>query len=519
MASSFFNTNRVPAGGFSFPPETPAPAAEGGGLSFGNAAKKNDGDDAANTKPAAAGGFSFGGAAPAPAAPGAFNFGGTPAAAPAPADSSAAAKAPAAPTFGFGGTSASSTASTDNKAPAAPSFGTTTAAPAASTTAPAPTFGFGSTPAADNDKTKAPTFTGFNAKPSDDSAKQAPASATTPAPAATTGFGFGQASGTNAAAAPGSAPAFNFGGGQASGTDTAKAPATAATTGGFSLGGSATDDKAPAPVTGGFSLGGAAAAPAPSTTTAPVPAGGFSFTSPDPSTKTPAATAETPATPAAGVTTPQTPAAGVNTPSTNTPAAAATPKPKEPTPLQYQTMSVEDILNSFQSQLEKDAIQYTKEAERVAHYDAILRDSQRNLVELGDLTCKLLVEQGELEGTIKQIGGFSTELDSNLTTLEKDVDMLFAAQARVAPQDSDVERESAYSTAINIDARLSTLSQQLQETLQKLDDSQDQVLSGPLGDVVRILNSHQNGLAQLEQSSRSMEQDIAQIERYLAQPR
>jgi hypothetical protein len=52
-----------------------------------------------------------------------------------------------------------------------------------------------------------------------------------------------------------------------------------------------------------------------------------------------------------------------------------------------------------------------------------------------------------------------------------------------------------------------------------LDDSQDKVLTGSVGDVVRILNAHQNGLAELEQTSRSMEQDIAQIGRYLAQPR
>ena len=252
----------------------------------------------------------------------------------------------------------------------------------------------------------------------------------------------------------------------------------------------------------------------PANTPAPAPsaAGGFSFTSPDATTTNPTtpAPATTPATPAAGVSTPQTPAAGVSTPATTT---------TEPTPLQYQTLSVEEILNKFQAQLEQDALQYTREAQRVARYDAILRDSQRNLLALGNVTSRLLVEQTELESTIQSIHAFEQELDNNLVGLEQHVDELFAAQAHVAPQDADQQRELAYSTAVNIDERLVVLSQQLQSTMRLLDDSHDKVLTGPVGDVVAILNAHQNGLVELEQASRSMEQDIAQIGRYLAQPR
>jgi predicted RNase H-like nuclease (RuvC/YqgF family) len=182
-------------------------------------------------------------------------------------------------------------------------------------------------------------------------------------------------------------------------------------------------------------------------------------------------------------------------------------------------MSVEQILNSFQEQLEKDALQYVREANRVAHYDAILRDSQRNCLSLTNQTSRLFAEQAEMEGIIKNIGAFQSELENNIEVLENNVDDLFQAQAHVAPRDADIERENAYSTALNLDERLSLLSQDLQSTLRLLDESQDQVLRGPVGDVVKILNNHQNGLVQLEQASRSMEQDIAQIERYLAEPR
>jgi DNA repair exonuclease SbcCD ATPase subunit len=182
-------------------------------------------------------------------------------------------------------------------------------------------------------------------------------------------------------------------------------------------------------------------------------------------------------------------------------------------------MSVEQILNAFQAELEKDALQYVSEANRVAHYDAILRDSQRNLASLTNQTSRLMVEQAEMEAIIKNIGAFQFELQNNIEVLEQNVDELFRAQAHVAPRDADIERENAYSTALTVDERLSLLSDQLQSTLRLLDESQDQVLTGPVGDIVRILNGHQNGLVQLEQSSRSMEQDIAQIGRYLAEPR
>ena len=241
--------------------------------------------------------------------------------------------------------------------------------------------------------------------------------------------------------------------------------------------------------------------PAPATTTntpantpAPAPSagGGFSFTSPqyhytNPTTPAPAAT-------------PATPAAGVSTPPLLPQESRRQHDHNEPTPLQYQTLSVEEILNKFQAELEQDALQYTREAQRVARYDAILRDSQRNLLALGNVTSRLLVEQTELESTLKSIDAFQTELDTNLVGLEQHVDELFAAQAHVIlkrPICNGNWRIRRQSISMN-DCRF--FPQQLQSTMRLLDDSQEKVLTGPVGDVVRILNAHQNGLVELEQT-------------------
>jgi len=104
--------------------------------------------------------------------------------------------------------------------------------------------------------------------------------------------------------------------------------------------------------------------------------------------------------------------------------------------------------------VEKDAIEYINESKRVAHYDAVLRDSQRMLTDLSSQTSRLMVHQTELERILKGIGAHQTELESNLTTLETQVAQVFEAQVHMTPGDADVQRENAYSLALACEQRL-----------------------------------------------------------------
>ena len=47
-----------------------------------------------------------------------------------------------------------------------------------------------------------------------------------------------------------------------------------------------------------------------------------------------------------------------------------------------QTLTVEQILNKFQAELDRDTSAFLADAHRVAQYDALLRDSQRNVSNL-----------------------------------------------------------------------------------------------------------------------------------------
>jgi hypothetical protein len=232
---------------------------------------------------------------------------------------------------------------------------------------------------------------------------------------------------------------------------------------------------------------------------APAPAGGFSFGGATPATPA-AKSPSTPTTsaPPAPVETPNTAnkraAATPTSPSTPAAAATSTPAPAaaNPTPLQYQTLTVEQILNKFQKELETDALQYVEQAKRVCLYDATVRDSQRDLKHLATQTQRLLYEQQQVEQALQGVGAFQDQLEQTLSQVETNIDELFANQSHLAPQDADVERERAYQTASMIEHRLEELTESMSITTGHLNATNSKALQGEVGQTVEILNKHQN---------------------------
>ena len=223
-------------------------------------------------------------------------------------------------------------------------------------------------------------------------------------------------------------------------------------------------------------------------------------------------TTPAPAAPATGTPAPAPAATGTTAATTPAPAPAA-PQPK---PLEYQTLTVEQIINKFQKELEADALDYLDQAKRVCEYDAVLRDSQRDLAHLTQQTQRLMLEQQQVEQTLQGIGAFQDELEQTLSSVEQQVDQLFESQSHLAPQDADVERERAYEMATTIDNRLDLLLEQLNQTASNLAAANDKAFSGQVGQIVQILNQHQTGLSQLDLSARKMEKDIAIVSRALS---
>lgn len=405
------------------------------------------------------------------------------------------------------------------------------AAPAAPAAAAAPTTG---------DAPKATGFGFFAATPS--------ATAAAPAPSMG-GFSFGAPAAVSATAAPAPAPStggfggFGPGAGGAASLSSTSSSETTNTSNkkkapsGFSFGGGGSASAvAPPPAAGrddggATKDGGSAVTPA-----AKLGGGGGLFGAVTPG-MTPAARAPSPVNtpnnvggPAAatpGVVSPA--AAGAASPTAAAPLSTTAPRMIEPPPVEYQTLTVEQILNRFQSELETDAIAFLMEAQRVAHYDATLRDSQHSLSELTNMVSRLMLHQTEVNTQLQGIGSYQNELSKTLDLLERNVDELFAAQINPLPLDADVERERSYERAIDVDNKLDVMNSTLRHVVNDLNAAQERVWSSSLGGgesngggnnevgkIIGVFNAHHETLACLESKARGVEIDLAMIGQVLA---
>ena len=280
---------------------------------------------------------------------------------------------------------------------------------------------------------------------------------------------------------------------------------------------------------GGFSFGGAAATkpaeaaatPAPATTTPAAKTGGFSFGGTD----TPAPKAPSPVNTPANASTPASKPA-FTTPGGNDTAAAGKPEMIEPPPIEYQSLSVEQILNRFQSELETDTIAFLQEAQRIAHYDATLRDSHQSLSELASMVSRLMIHQQEVDTQLQGVGSYHKELATTLDQLEQNVDELFAAQSGISVQDVDIQRERAYERALEVDSKLGQMNNVLENVMGELNAAQERVWSmarghdghvnDEVGKIIGVFNSHNETLAQLEAKARNLEADVTMVGQVLA---
>jgi nuclear pore complex protein Nup62 len=202
-------------------------------------------------------------------------------------------------------------------------------------------------------------------------------------------------------------------------------------------------------------------------------------------------------------------------------AAATTPKaaPKTVSPLDYKNSTVEQVLNLFQKQLEKDVLAYGEESRRLSEYDAIVRDAQRDIATLTEQTHLGAHQQQEVEQTLSGIGDLEQELDRTLQLLEVQVDEIFEVAASLAPTDADRQREHAYATARALDTRLGELTDVLQQSLHQMDEDQERVfgMDPTIGPAVKVLYQHQTSILDLESAGQKLEHEVMQVSRLLSQ--
>lgn len=503
-------TATASAGGFTL--TNSAPAATGGGFSFGTAGQTN---------PNPGGSFSFGTPAKSTAAGTGFSFGST------------------TTTFGLG-------AAPQTTAATAPTLGSMLASPATSgftlggglssqTTAAAPAGG-------------GFTFGGVSQAPA---ASIAPAAATTTTAAGSApfgGFSFGNTkvqvtTATAASSAPtGGGGGFSFG-------VTAPSTSTAATTqsGGFSFGvkpsstpappayTQATSSSAPSgpslfasPITTAaaapasttaFSLG---VAPASTASTAPpsTVGGGLNFTL-KPLGSVAAATTTTSAAAAAAAST--TTSAAAATTGTAVPGFSLGAKPLSSTatttvgtlstaataPPVMTYAQLESLINKWSLELEDQERHFLQQATQVNAWDRMLVENGEKITSLHKELEKVKLDQRRLNQELDFILSQQKELEDLLCPLEESVK---EQSGTIYMQNADEERERTYKLAENVDAQLKRMSQDLKEIIEHLNTSSGPAdTSDPLQQICKILNAHMDSLQWIDQNSVLLQRKVEEV--------
>lgn len=193
---------------------------------------------------------------------------------------------------------------------------------------------------------------------------------------------------------------------------------------------------------------------------------------------------------------------------------------------------MEEIVNSWNVQLEQDAKTFTDEAVKVAGWDMTLRETQSELFSLADDVQKLVLGQQDLERSMKSIEGEQSQLDNTLDQLEEQAEKLMQEQRGQVPEEGDVEREQAYHIAQTVDMQLAGMVETLKSLVDQVNSSSSSPFAGGGGGggggdaggdsnarkIVRILNAHHHSLAWLEDSSKRMLLDASDVSRRLGMP-
>ncbi|KAE9297040.1 hypothetical protein PF008_g23848 [Phytophthora fragariae] len=388
---------------------------------------------------------------------------------------------------------------------------------AASTSAPGGGFSFGATSAASTSTSAAPAggFS-FGAK----------TTSTAPSTSGSAGgFSFGATSTAPTEAKSSAAPAsavFSFGSAPAA---TSAAPATSSSSG-FSFGAKAAEAK---PSTSGFSFGATGVSAAATTATATSTSttnstGGFSFGGAKPAATSTAAESKTETTTAApsfgfGTSTAASTAGGSTTAATSTAtttAIAAAPTETDKPPAEYMGRTIEDIINAWSEQLERNADTFTTEAVKVSKWDSDLMDSQRQLGDIAGDVRRIQVAQNELDTNLDTIFAYQMELKSTLEQLEKSVDKMYESQDQM-PVAADIEREQTLQLSVDIDDQLNSMTTSLKETVEKLNKAQDDAAdeNNPMVQIMKVLNVHHNSLQWIEGGAGKLNGEIALLSRKL----
>jgi nuclear pore complex protein Nup62 len=199
--------------------------------------------------------------------------------------------------------------------------------------------------------------------------------------------------------------------------------------------------------------------------------------------------------------------------------------------------TIEDIINMWSEQLERNADTFTKEAVKgtviilvirlclnlhfysltvVSMWDSELMESQKKLGDIAGDIRRIQVSQKELDTNLDTIFAYQMELKSTLEQLENSVDKMYEAQDQM-PVAADIEREQTLQLSVDIDEQLNSMTNTLKEIVEKLNKAQSDSIdeNNPVVQIMKVLNVHHNSLQWVEGSANRLNKEIAQVAKKL----
>ncbi|CCI45180.1 unnamed protein product [Albugo candida] len=197
--------------------------------------------------------------------------------------------------------------------------------------------------------------------------------------------------------------------------------------------------------------------------------------------------------------------------------AQSTDLSAKPIPAKFIGRTVEEIINMWSEQLERNAETFTKEAVKVCNWDMELMESQKMLGDIANDVRRIQVGQKELDVNLDTIFAYQNELNSTLSELEQSVEKMYESQDQM-PVAADIEREQTLQLAVDIDDQLNTLTDTLKGTVESMNQAQRETMDddNPITQIIKVLNVHHNSLRWIEDNSSRMNQEINQLSKKLS---
>jgi chromosome segregation ATPase len=147
---------------------------------------------------------------------------------------------------------------------------------------------------------------------------------------------------------------------------------------------------------------------------------------------------------------------------------------------------VRGIIQLWYKELAEDAEKFQEQARRVSIWDNQLRENQRSLEDIVEGVHKLMATQQDLKSSFESIEAYQNDLDAELSTLSTDLDLEIEKLQLQEPTDDDLDRESSYLLAEDLNQSLNQMESNLKKIFTDLNMKSDTTAgdaSHPVGKV------------------------------------